>query len=221
MLYQYVSEWANKYENIKMNKGIEAFAMIVDINGFTPMVDIAENTGGPTAQFIRDILYGYIAAVEKNGGIVVGFMGDAFLAIMEQADQVADACNGIAVDVDKTNDYFNSDPEFWPISKKGLKIKIGVEYGVIDISDIQSSFLGVQKLFIGTTINYAARITAGGNKSNSRCLFGPKAFKAGLNQWPHEGPFRIKGKKGEQVYEYYNLDLDDIWCNEPGETSWR
>ncbi len=208
-------------EDIKKNKSIKAFAMIVDINNFTPMVSLAEKTGIPTAQFIRDLLLGYVKFVEEQDGIVVSFMGDAFLAILKTAEDVADACIGIAVDIDKINDYFNSEKNFWPISKNGLKVKIGIEYGDISISDIKSNFLGDQKLFIGSTINYASRITGGGKKINNRCLFGPEAFAMGLNKWHNEGPFIFKGKRGEKPYKYYELDLDDIWCNEPGETSLR
>ena len=207
--------------SIEQNKSITAFAMIVDINAFTKIVETAENKGFLVANFISDLLCVSIECVEKAEGLVVAFMGDAFLAIFESADQVLQACSGTAVHVDKVNDYFNSESGSFPITKKGFKLKIGIEYGVIDTSDIQSKFLGKQKLFIGSSINYASRITGGGKKTNNRCLFGPKALAAGLDRWSHEGPFKMNGKKGEREYEYYSLDLDDIWRNHPTETSWR
>ncbi|HVX28588.1 MAG TPA: adenylate/guanylate cyclase domain-containing protein [Parafilimonas sp.] len=207
--------------SIEQDKSIIAFAMIVDINSFTKIVELSERKGFAVSNFISDLLSSSINTVEKSGGLVVAFMGDAFLAILESADQVSEACIGIAVHVDKVNDYFNSEPNFFPVPQKGFKLKIGIEYGVIDISEIQSNFLGKQKLFIGSPINYASRITKGGNKSYNRCLFGPKSLAAGLNHWPHKGPFQINGKKGEGKYEYYILDLDDVWRNHPTETSWR
>lgn len=208
-------------DKIKKNKSIEAFAMIVDINRFTSMVNKGEESGLPTAQFIRDILSGYIQAVQKNDGIIVGFMGDAFLALLETADQVFNSCIGIANDVDKSNEYLNEDKEIWPLSNNGLKVKIGIEYGHIDVSDISSSFLGSQKLFIGTPINFASRITGGGRKEYNRCLFGPKAFDEGLNSWPYEGPNTLTGKSGEEEYKFYELDLKDIWRNDSTENSLR
>jgi len=57
---------------------IDAFAMIVDINGYTPMIANVKYING-IAQFVRDVLVGGIQAVEKSNGVVVGFMGDAFL----------------------------------------------------------------------------------------------------------------------------------------------
>lgn len=217
----YLPNISHMLDIIKTNKAIEAFAVIVDINQFTAIVHLAENNGFPVAQFIRDILSGSINAVQKHEGLVVGFMGDAFLAIMKTADQVMKSCIRIADEIDKVNEYLSSDQEIWPITKKGLKIKIGIEYGQLDISDIHSSFLGTQKLFIGTPVNYASRITSGGNKKNNRCLIGPKALAAGLNAWSPDGPYKLKGKKGEGEYEYYNLDLDNTWCNRPKEPSWR
>jgi class 3 adenylate cyclase len=61
---------------------IEAFAMIVDVNSFTPMV--SESTPSDSiAQFVRDVLSGGIDMVQKQDGAVVSFMGDAFLAILD------------------------------------------------------------------------------------------------------------------------------------------
>jgi len=53
---------------------VDAFAIIVDINDFTVMV--TKDMCNMRAQFIRDILGGGIAAIEKAGGEVVAFMGD-------------------------------------------------------------------------------------------------------------------------------------------------
>ncbi len=203
---------------IEQNKSFSAFAMIVDINAFTLMVAKGEKETGNIAQFVRDILSGGIEAVEKSGGLVVGFMGDAFLALLEDVDKVFDCCALIAKDLDRTCEYISGFSEDFPQCPKGPKLKIGIEYGVIDVSTIDSDFLGTQKIFIGSTINYASRIMSAGK--GNRCLLGPEAYKKGLFQWSDDDPHTTKGKKGEPEYLYYNLDLNDIWRNDPDENYW-
>jgi class 3 adenylate cyclase len=185
------------------------FAIIVDINSFTKMV--AKPNAILIAQFTRDVLAGGINAVEKSGGNVVGFMGDAFLAIHKDAEKVFKCCIGIARDLDKICDYISNTKNAFPFSPKGPSLKIGIEYGFIDISDISSKFLGTQKLFIGEPINYAARIMEAG--FGNRCNIGPNAYNKGLKDFidENDGPFLIEGKKGENTYTYYELDLGDIW----------
>jgi class 3 adenylate cyclase len=191
---------------------IEAFAMVVDINGFTAMV-LRSSKSGCVAQFVRDILSGGIDIVEGQGGSVVSFMGDAFLAVLENVDAVYMACVGIAKNLDRLCEYISNHqrdyPEDWHYAKGGASLKIGIEYGWIDISNIFSKLLGKQKLFIGPSINYACRISNAGK--GNRCNVGPEAMKHGLNQWLNHGPYKIKGKPGENEYIYWQLNLEDIW----------
>ena len=190
---------------------IEAFAMIVDINGYTLMVD--RSNGDIVAQYIRDVLTGGIVAVENYGGEVVGFMGDAFFAVLPDALSVFHSCVAIAKDVDEQCEYLSmmqrEYANVYPYSPGGPGLKIAVEYGWLDISTISSNLLGEQRLLIGPPVNYAARISAAG--VGNRCLFGPEAAASDLGQYALRGPFRIKGKKGEGVYKYYQLYLGDIW----------
>lgn len=203
---------------IPEHSGIEAFAMIVDINGYTKMVSNSE--GNLIAQFTRDVLYGGVNAVQINGGEVIGFMGDAFLGILSNSEDVFKCCALIAKDVDKQCEFISNNSKAFPYSPNGPSLKIGIEYGYLDISDISSNFLGSQKLFAGEAINYAARITAA--QYGNRCLIGPKAFEKGLNNYvrDEDGPFKVKGKKGEQSYTYYKLDLGDIWREGDSEESY-
>jgi class 3 adenylate cyclase len=204
---------------------IEAFAMIVDINGFTKMVSKSTNSES-IAQFVRDVLSGGIGEVQKNNGSVVGFMGDAFLAVLDNADSVFKSCVGIAKDVDRQCEYISNHqkefPEDWHYAAGGASLKIGIEFGWMDISSIYSDAIGNQRLFIGPPINYASRITSAGK--GNRCLVGPQAMKMGLEQWMNNGPYSVKGKPGEGTYEYWELDFSDIWrCGnlKPGqETYW-
>ncbi len=199
-------------------KGIEVFAMIVDINSYTKMV--ANPDANLIAQFTRDVLSGGVDAVENNGGEVVGFMGDAFFAILSDADEVFRCCVTIAKDIDRQCEYISNNAKAFPFLPQGPSLKIGIEYGYLDVSDISCNFLGKQKLFAGEAINYAARITAA--DYGNRCLIGPKAFENGLNNYirKEDGPNEVVGKEGEPIYKYYKLDLGDFWREGNSEESY-
>ncbi len=194
---------------IPKHKGITAFAIILDINGFTRMV--ANPDKNLIAQFIRDVLYGSIRAIENNGGDVVGFMGDALLGIIVNPEDVFKACVEIAKDIDKQCEYLSNNSTAFPFAPKGVSVKIGIEYGYLDVSEISSNFLGVQKFFIGEAINYASRITSAREKGN-RCLVGPNAFAMGLKDYCYDiGYSEVKGKPGEGKYICYKMNLGDVW----------
>jgi class 3 adenylate cyclase len=192
---------------------IEAFALIVDINLFTPMVSQSHCSNDSIAQFVRDVLAGGVDAVEKHGGSVVSFMGDAFLAIIDDPEKVFYACIGIAQDLDRLCEYLSSHqnncPDAWEYAKGGPGLKIAIEYGWIDISTTESTLLGEQRLFVGPCINYANRISSAGE--GNRCLIGPEAIDHGLNSWSHMGPYSVKGKHSEGDYVYWQMDLGDFW----------
>ena len=193
---------------------IEAFALIVDINMFTPMVSKASYSNDSIAQFVRDILSGGVGMVEKYGGSVVSFMGDAFLAVLDDPEYVFMTCAGIAKDVDRTCEYISTHqadcPGAWNFAKGGPGLKIAIEYGWIDISTTYSNFLGEQRLLIGHCINYANRISHAG--IGNRCLVGPNAINHhGMNSWSNRGPYTVKGKPGEGDYIYWELELGDVW----------
>ena len=192
---------------------IEAFAMIVDVNGFSQFFSKSRQNDG-VAQFVRDILIGGIEITKKHGGLVVNLMGDAFLALLDDAHSVYMTCIGIAKDLDRQCEYISDHqenyPDDWHYARGGAGLKIAVEYGWIDISNLNGDLLGHQKLFIGPPINYASRISTAG--IGNRCLVGPKGMNIrGLNQWRNYGPFTIHGKPGEGDYIYWQLDLGDIW----------
>jgi class 3 adenylate cyclase len=200
---------------------VNAFAVIVDINHFTRMVKDSEGNG--IAQFVRDVLNGGIEAVEKEQGEVVGFMGDAFLALLHDAESFVRFAIGTAKDLDNHCEYISRNQaeasELWDFANGGASLKIMAEHGTLNVSEIRSRALGVQKLFIGDAINYAARLGAAGE--GNRCLLGPAAAKlveeAGYGL---EGPSTITGKGHEGDFEYYEFDLGDAWKpgkREPGE----
>jgi len=191
---------------------VEGFAFIVDVNSFTTMVAKTSKSDS-IAQFVRDFHSGGIGIIERNNGSVVSFMGDAFLAILENVDSVYHSCIGLAKDVDRQCEYISTHqrefPEDWHYSQGGPSLKIGIEYGWIDISTIHSELLGTQRLLIGPGINYACRIASAGE--GNRCHVGPKAMEKGMDQWWNEGPYKTEGKTGEGEYTYWSMELGDIW----------
>ena len=120
---------------IPENGSIEAFAIIVDINGFTSMV--GKDESGAIAQFVRDVLAGSIDAIEKEEGEIVSYMGDAILGVLPTVESVVRACIGIARDLDKTCEYICDDNDLWPFALGGPSLKISVEYGQLDVSSIR------------------------------------------------------------------------------------
>jgi class 3 adenylate cyclase len=190
---------------------LNAFAMIVDINGFVLMVE--RSSGNTIAQFTRDVLIGGVEAVERNGGAVVGFMGDAFYAVLPNSEATFKACVGIAKDVDVQCEYISraqrAEGELFEFAPGGPSVKIGIEYGWLEVSQIRSQRIGEQPLVIGPAVNHAARILEAGE--GNRCHLGPAAFNNGLSDFRPDGPWSVSGKRGEAQYTYYELDLSDIW----------
>ena len=206
---------------------IDAYALIVDLNGFTSMVRSAEAKGGSAAQFVRDVLAGAIEEVEFHGGEVVGFMGDAILGVITSGEDVVSACFGIADDLDRQCEYISNaqrkSSDLFSLAPVGPSLKIAIEFGSLDVSSIESRLLGQQRLFVGTAINHASRIAAAG--VGNRCLVGPAAAREAFSSYGLEGPYSIVGKPGEPPYEYYNFSMGDVWIEGPREdgkdTSWR
>lgn len=106
---------------------------------------------------MRDVLAGSIRSIEHEGGEVVGFMGDAILGVVGDVESAAKACFGIADDLNTLCEYVSNqqseDPDLWDFAPGGPSLKIGIEYGWLDISTIASRALGVHRLLIGDAIN--------------------------------------------------------------------
>ncbi len=191
---------------------IQAFAMLVDINGFTTLVD--RSLGENIAKRIADVLKEGVDAVESHNGHIIGFMGDAFIAVLENRADVLKSCAQIATAVTKQCSIL-SDPESefkWPFPE-GPSLKIALEYGWMDIAQVSSKAIGEQILLIGPPINYAHRISNSG--SGNRCHIGPNAAQLiGVDCDELTGPYRVEGKKGEGIYTYYRLPMSSHWTED-------
>lgn len=187
---------------------IEAFAMLVDINGFGRLV----NSDFPgIAQFVSDVMIGGVQQVQRFNGEVVGFAGDQFYALLDTAENVFAVCAGIAKDMRRQYEFFEHVDERFVSDSRKFGLKIGIEYGHLDIGHISSNFLGKQYIYTGLPPTYAARIMSSKKPKGNKIVYGPKAYEMGMDQWASEGPFFTKGKRGENKYEYYSLSLDEVW----------
>jgi class 3 adenylate cyclase len=199
------------------------FALFVDINGFTVMT--ATEKDDDMAQFVRDVLCGSVVQVEKCQGEVVSLGGDGLLAIIPEGKHIFPVCAGIAKDVNNLCEYLTGAQLHhggWAFCPGGPSIKIGVEFGTFEISEIDLRFLGEQKLFVGPAINHASRIMTG--VMGNECRIGPvAAAHEDLKDYPL-GPIQyVKGKRKEAPFAFHSLDLGDIWVEgkrKRGESYW-
>jgi len=194
-----------------------AYAMFVDLNGFTVMVNRArEESGGGVgvAQYVRDVLVGAVQVIEANEGGVAGIIGDALLGVVPTGQHIFDIVIGIARDIDRTCEYISGhqaeNSQAWTFAPGGPSIKICIEYGEIEVSEMTTTILGTQQLLIGQCINYASRLGKAGK--GNRCLVGPiAAAMPDLKHYPLSGPFTIGRKESEGEYTFHRLDLSHIW----------
>jgi class 3 adenylate cyclase len=185
----------------------QSFSMIVDINGFAEIVRHAPAVW--IARCIRDVLSACVDCIEDAGGEVVEVMGDAILGMLPDSRSTANACFAIARDLNERNGrQANGDGlAYRPYRMPSLKI--GVEYGTLNVYELSSRVLGRHPLIIGEPINHASRILSAG--SGNRCLIGPRARERGFGEYSLGGPFTIRGKLGEPDYDYFQLDLSGVW----------
>lgn len=203
--------------SIKKDRTLEAFAIIVDINGFSQTVTSAEDgstKGADIADFTRDALEHVVRAIEANEGEVPAIMGDAVFGILPEGAPILMARQEIAVAVNRESEHISdhriTSPGDWAYSPGGVSLKICIEFGEMHVSSIRTQYLGVQQLFVGSAINYASRIGAAGK--GNRCLIGPAASKMPeFSSKPLCGPQHVPGKRGEPDLEYYELCLKDRW----------
>lgn len=205
---------------------VDGFAMFVDINGFSGMVEASATANDSIAQFTRDVLAGAIHAIESVGGEAVAFMGDAILGILPNGKAAVEACYLVAKEVDDVCEWvWNHQKhcdDVWEFAPGGPSVKVALEYGRLDVSTISCRLLGEHRLFVGDAINYAARISKAG--IGNRCILGPQAASMEFASYPLTGPYQVDGKPGESPYTYFKFSMDDVWVEDqriPGEDTYR
>ena len=196
-------------KTVEKTGSFECLVLVVDINASERL--IAADDAGLAGQFLRDLLYGSVRAVEEHHGSVINFTGDGLIGVLPSEEDAGLACMAIAHDLRKTRDYLEANgTEAFPQLRIGVGLKIAVERGLLEVNTISSNFLGEQAFLVGPPTVYATRISRFGK--GDRCIVGPKAAA----NWPYvglEGPYKGKGKHRGFTYEYYFFDLSDLWVD--------
>ncbi|MCK4642269.1 tetratricopeptide repeat protein [bacterium] len=80
--------------------GFDAYALSVDISGFTRMTDLLMASGKEGAEILSEkiiMIFGaVIAIIEENGGFISAFAGDSLTAVLGDEDSVKSSCIRIA-----------------------------------------------------------------------------------------------------------------------------
>ncbi len=90
----------NRFSADDFSGGFDAYALSVDISGFTRMTDLLMASGKEGAEILSEkiiMIFGaVIAIIEENGGFVSAFAGDSLTAVLGDEDSVKDSCIRIA-----------------------------------------------------------------------------------------------------------------------------
>jgi class 3 adenylate cyclase/tetratricopeptide (TPR) repeat protein len=117
-------------------------ALFVDLSGFTRMTEVLMQHGQLGAEALavvmRRVFDPLIERVERRGGFVAGFAGDAFLALFIEAEETARSALAVAWEMQA---WMEANPQFdTPYGAFAIAAKIGlaedrVEWGVLQSED--------------------------------------------------------------------------------------
>ena len=86
----------NRFSAGDFSGGFDAYALSVDISGFTRMTDLLMASGKEGAEILSEkiiMIFGaVIAIIEENGGFVSAFAGDSLTAVLGDEDSVKNSC---------------------------------------------------------------------------------------------------------------------------------
>jgi adenylate cyclase len=139
-----------------------------DIRGFTEKSEIFTKTFGEEASdrivyWLNEYLTGMVECVEKNGGVVDKFIGDAVMAHWGTAytsgSPQQDACNCVkaALMMRKALYTMNSDRKQGDSGNPPIQIGCGINTGIVTAGQIGSD-LRMEYTVIGDSVNLASRI---------------------------------------------------------------
>jgi adenylate cyclase len=180
-----------------MCDSIQAVIWFCDLRGFTELSE--KLSGGELVTFLNDYFGAMTEAVERHGGEVLKFIGDALLAIFplssENDSSVAERARVAATEAATAIRMLNEkrSQAGQPVIRFGLALHVGeVLYGNIG---------GAARLdftVIGQAVNVAARIESLCKTLNQQILFsGDFAKLCGIDAAPL-GSFPLKGIGTEQ-----------------------
>ena len=181
--------------------------LFTDVRGFTAMSEKLDPT--EVTEIINIVLTQQVEAVQKYGGMVDKFIGDAMMAVfnapLDQENHEEQAVNaGIQI-------IYNMEKANNELEKRGIneRIKIGVGinsgYAVIGNMGSNNRF---DYSCIGDSVNLAARLESSTKVVGHDLLIGKSTIKASKHNYIELKPIEVKGK--EKPINIYTVNNHEV-----------
>ena len=181
--------------------------LFTDVSGFTAMSEKLDPT--EVTEIINIVLTQQVEAVQKYGGMVDKFIGDAMMAVfnapLDQENHEEQAVNaGIQI-------IYNMEKANNELEKRGIneRIKIGVGinsgYAVIGNMGSNNRF---DYSCIGDSVNLAARLESSTKVVGHDLLIGKSTIKASKHNYIELKPIEVKGK--EKPINIYTVNNHEV-----------
>ena len=198
---------ADSIEQVQSGQHVERLIHILftDIQGYTALAEDHSSTA--SFQFINSYLGAMEPVVQRNGGVVDKFIGDAIMALFpEDADDAVHCALELAVALDNFNASRAAQ------GQQPIRIGIGIHTGLVAIGAIGTE-QRLEITVIGDSVNLAARLESTTREYGAQILVSENVLYA-LNR--PQAPasrfvdrIRVKGKmRPVSIYEVFSPDTD-------------
>ncbi|HNM06576.1 MAG TPA: adenylate/guanylate cyclase domain-containing protein, partial [Leptospiraceae bacterium] len=177
-----------------------------DIRNFTSLSETM--SPDENFRFINSYLKRMNPLIQKNGGFVDKFIGDAIMAIFPDPDSALSAGTEMLSEMNEYN-FHRANSGYSPV-----RIGIGIHTGPAMMGTV-GSYERMSTTVIGDTVNVAARLESLNKSYFTSLLISEETY---LNlKFPEKHPLReidsvqVKGKSGEvRIYECFESDPEDL-----------
>lgn len=183
------------------------FILFADIRGFTAF---SETFMPYDVIYVLNFYFHEMTKViERYGGTIDNYMGDALLALFESDDPIdgAQRATRAALEMLATVRTFVQ-PNLENLIKRQFRIGIGLHYGLVVAGKI-GGFENQRATVIGDAVNFAARIESANKETGTDFLISENAFaliKQGASV-KQQFEIHLKGKAGKhKLYEIASLE---------------
>ena len=177
--------------------------LFTDVRGFTSMSEKLDPT--EVTEIINVVLTQQVEAVQKYGGMVDKFIGDAMMAVfnapLDQDNHEEEAINA-GIQIVHNMEKANEELERRGINER-IKIGIGINSGYAVIGNMGSD-TRFDYSCIGDSVNLAARLESSTKTVGKDLLIGESTMKASKRDFIKLKPIEVKGK--EKSIKIYTLN---------------
>lgn len=189
----------------------ELSVLFVDIEGFSTISETAAVEY--INQFLNDFFEGMSRAIFENRGTIDKFLGDGLMAFFGDPaplENHAEAAVLASIQMQRAMAQINSK---WlnsgiPELERGLRIRIGINTGVVVVGNVGSS-RRMEYTVLGSTVNVASRLQSlappGGLMMTARTR------KLVTRDLGFEGPEKVRVKGIDRDIEVYIIRPERIW----------